>query len=168
MMQIETGSAMDFRKKIVSVSSLKRKLKALRRGGQHIAFTNGCFDILHFGHVSYLEAAKKGRVLVVGLNSDASVKRLKGQGRPVNNEKDRAGVLAGLSAVDFVVIFGEDTPYNLICEIKPDILIKGADWKGKDIAGADIVMAHGGKVELIKYLDGLSTSRIVQKIKGRG
>jgi len=156
-------------KKIVSVGSLKKKLGALRRKGEKIAFTNGCFDILHFGHVSYLETAKKkGRVLIVGLNSDESVRRLKGANRPVNRELNRAGVLAGLSAVDFVVIFTEDTPYNLISQVKPDVLIKGADWKGKEIAGADVVRAHGGKIELIKYLDGLSTSNILQKIKSRG
>ena len=160
---------MNITKKIVSVGSLKKKLSVLRRKGQKIAFTNGCFDIIHFGHVSYLEAAKKkGRVLVVGLNSDASVRRLKGADRPVNSELNRAGVLAGLNAVDYVVIFTEDTPYNLISQIKPDVLIKGADWKGKEIAGADVVKANGGKVELIKYLDGLSTTNILKKIKSRG
>ncbi len=157
---------MDLTKKIISVSSLKKKLSGLRRSGKKIAFTNGCFDILHFGHVSYLATAKKaGRILVVGLNSDLSVKRLKGADRPVNNQLNRAGVLAGLSSVDFVVIFGEDTPERLIAELKPDILIKGADWKGKKIAGADSVLAHGGKVELIKYLDGLSTTNLLKKIK---
>ncbi|MCB9772568.1 MAG: D-glycero-beta-D-manno-heptose 1-phosphate adenylyltransferase [Candidatus Omnitrophica bacterium] len=159
----------DITRKIVSAGSLKRKLSALRRNGKKIAFTNGCFDILHFGHVSYLETAKKtNRVLVVGLNSDVSVKRLKGRGRPVNSELNRAGVLAGLAAVDYVVIFTQDTPANLIATLKPDILIKGADWEGKEIVGADIVRKNGGKVELIKYLNGLSTSNIVKKIKGRG
>lgn len=158
----------DFIKKIVSVSSLKKKLGVLRRAGKKIAFTNGCFDILHFGHASYLDAAKKeGRILVVGLNSDDSVRRLKGSGRPVNSQLNRAGLLAGLAAVDFVVIFEEDTPLRLIREIGPDILIKGADWKGKEVVGADVVCQNGGKVELIKYLDGLSTSNIVKKIKGR-
>jgi rfaE bifunctional protein nucleotidyltransferase chain/domain len=159
----------DLTKKIISAGSLKRKLSALRRKGQKIAFTNGCFDILHFGHVSYLETAKKkGRVLIVGLNSDESVRRLKGADRPVNSELNRAGVLAGLSAVDYVVIFTEDTPYNLICKLVPDVLIKGADWKGKEIAGADVVKAQGGKVELIKYINGLSTTNILKKIKSRG
>ena len=156
-------------KKIISVGSLKKKLSALRRAGKKIAFTNGCFDILHFGHVSYLDAAKKNvRVLIVGLNDDDSIRRLKGPERPVNGQLNRAGVLAGLASVDFVVIFAEDTPYRLIAQIKPDILIKGADWKGKEIVGADVVRANGGKVELIKYLDGLSTSNILKKIKGRG
>lgn len=159
--------------KIVSVSSLKKKISSLRKSGagkrQKIAFTNGCFDILHFGHVSYLQAAKKkNRILIVGLNSDLSVRRLKGEDRPVNSELNRAGVLAGLQAVDFVVIFTEDTPYNLIKALKPDILIKGADWKGKEIAGADVVLENGGKIELIKYLDGLSTSNILRKIKKDG
>ena len=119
--------------------------------------------------MSYLDAAKKnGRVLIVGLNDDDSIRRLKGPERPVNGQLNRAGVLAGLASVDFVVIFAEDTPYRLIAQIKPDILIKGADWKGKEIVGADVVRANGGKVELIKYLDGLSTSNILKKIKGRG
>lgn len=156
----------DLVKKIVTVGSLKRKLVGFRGTGQKIAFTNGCFDILHFGHVSYLNAAKKNnRILIVGLNSDDSVRRLKGLGRPVNSELDRAGVLAGLASVDFIVIFGEDTPYHLISQLKPDVLIKGSDWKGKEIVGADVVRQNGGKVELIKYLNGLSTSNIVRKIK---
>ncbi len=159
----------DTTNKIVSIGSLKRKLAGLRRGREKIGFTNGCFDILHYGHVSYLQTAKKkDRVLIVGLNSDASIRRLKGEGRPINTELNRAGVLAGLACVDFVVIFGEDTPYNLISEIKPDILIKGADWKGKEIAGSDVVLKNKGKIELIHYIDGLSTTNIVKKIKDRG
>ena len=155
--------------KILDRKILKDKLNTLRREGKKIAFTNGCFDILHYGHVSYLQAAKnKGRILIVGLNSDESVRRLKGEGRPINNELNRAGVLAGLACVDFVVIFGEDTPYQLIAAVKPDILIKGEDWKGKEIVGSDIVRQNGGKVELVHYVDGLSTTRIVEKIKGRG
>jgi len=160
---------LDTTNKILSLDSLKRKLSGLRRARKKIAFTNGCFDILHYGHVSYLQAAKnKGRILIVGLNSDESVRRLKGEGRPINNELNRAGVLAGLACVDFVVIFGEDTPYQLIAAVKPDILIKGEDWKGKEIVGSDIVRQNGGKVELVHYVDGLSTTRIVEKIKGRG
>lgn len=159
----------DFTKKIVTTGVLKNKIASFRRAGQTIAFTNGCFDILHFGHVSYLNAAKRNnRILVVGLNSDESVKRLKGPDRPVNREMNRAGVLAGLESVDFVVIFKEDTPEHLIAQLQPDVLIKGADWKGKTVAGADTVKARGGKVEFIKYLDGLSTSNILKSIKGRG
>lgn len=159
----------DFTKKIVTAGVLKNKIDSFRRAGQTIAFTNGCFDILHFGHVSYLNAAKRNnRILVVGLNSDESVKRLKGPDRPVNREMNRAGVLAGLESVDFVVIFKEDTPEHLIAQLQPDVLIKGADWKGKTVAGADTVKARGGKVEFIKYLDGLSTSNILKSIKGRG
>lgn len=159
----------DFTKKIVTAGVLKNKIASFRRAGQTIAFTNGCFDILHFGHVSYLNAAKRNnRILVVGLNSDESVKRLKGPDRPVNREMNRAGVLAGLESVDFVVIFKEDTPEHLIAQLQPDVLIKGADWKGKTVAGADTVKARGGKVEFIKYLDGLSTSNILKSIKGRG
>lgn len=152
--------------KIVTVGSLKKKLSHLKARGKKIAFTNGCFDILHYGHVSYLETAKKAnRILVVGLNSDLSVKRLKGSDRPINSELNRAGVLAGLGCVDFVVIFTEDTPAELISQIKPDILIKGADWKGKTIAGSETVLASGGSIELIEYSDGLSTTNIVKKLQ---
>lgn len=138
----------------------------MRKAGKKIAFTNGCFDILHYGHVSYLEAAQKNaRVLIVGLNSDRSVKGIKGSGRPIVNQQDRASLLAALECVDFVVLFDEPTPYNLIKELRPDVLIKGADWKGKEVVGQDIVEGLGGKVELINYLSGLSTTNIIKKIK---
>jgi len=132
----------DPRKKIVTPIALKKKIALLRRQNREIAFTNGCFDILHWGHVSYLSAAKKkaSRVLIVGLNSDRSVKMLdKGFGRPIVPQAQRAAVLAGLEAVDFVVIFNESTPYELIKKLQPDILLKGADWKGKEVAGDDVV-----------------------------
>ena len=136
------------------------------RRRKKIAFTNGCFDILHYGHARYLEKAKApSRILVVGLNSDASVSRLKGPGRPVNSQKARAGVLAALQAVDFVVIFNEDTPQKLIEAVKPDVLIKGADWKGKTVAGADAVKAHGGRVEFITFENGFSTTNLLKKVK---
>ena len=153
--------------KIVTLPVLKKKLALLRRQGQKIAFTNGCFDIIHYGHVSYLEAAaKKGRVLVIGLNSDSSVRSLnKGPGRPVVPQQERAAVLAGLACVDHVVIFNEPTPQKLIAAVNPDVLIKGADWKGKAVAGADVVKANGGRVEFIKYIDHLSTSGIVARIR---
>jgi rfaE bifunctional protein nucleotidyltransferase chain/domain len=153
--------------KAVKLPSLKKKLALLRRQGRTIAFTNGCFDILHYGHVSYLEAAKKkDRVLVVGLNSDASVRSLdKGPDRPIVPQDQRAAVLAGLACVDFVVIFDESTPLELITALKPDVLIKGADWKGKPVAGADVVKANGGRVEFIKYIERLSTTNIVEKIR---
>lgn len=152
--------------KCVSWPVLKRRVAQLRKQGKTIAFTNGCFDILHFGHVSYLQAAKRrDRVLIVGLNSDFSVKRIKGPARPINPEKTRAFVLAGLECVNFVAIFDETTPYELIKMVQPDILVKGADWKGKDVAGSDIVKARGGKVELIRYVPGFSTTKIIHEIE---
>ncbi|MBI4309513.1 MAG: D-glycero-beta-D-manno-heptose 1-phosphate adenylyltransferase [Candidatus Omnitrophica bacterium] len=148
--------------KIVSKQALREKLAALKKQGKTIAFTNGCFDLMHLGHVTYLEAAKRGgRVLVVGLNGDGSIRRIKGPSRPICPQKSRAAVLAALSCVDFVVIFNEDTPYNLIKTVKPDILIKGADWKGKPVVGADIA----GKVEFIKYVNGFSTTNIIGKVR---
>jgi rfaE bifunctional protein nucleotidyltransferase chain/domain len=152
--------------KIVKIAVLKRHINRWRQKGTAIAFTNGCFDILHYGHVQYLEKAKKeDRVLVVGLNSDASVRRIKGPGRPVNPQDLRAGVLAALACVDYVILFEEDTPCRLIRDVQPDILIKGADWKGKEIVGRDIVKARGGKIELISYIKGLSTTRTISKLR---
>jgi len=148
--------------KILNLPSLLKKLPALRRQGKTIAMTNGCFDLMHIGHVKYLEHAGRGnRVLIVGLNSDRSVSRLKGPSRPIVPQKSRAAVLAALESVDYVVIFSEDTPYKIMAAIKPDILIKGADWKGKDIAGKDLVK----KVEFVKFVKGFSTTNIVEKIK---
>lgn len=149
--------------KCVTLDEVLRKLK--NRKNKKVVFTNGCFDILHAGHVGYLnEAAKCGDILVVGLNSDASVKRLKGESRPVNNQADRASVLCALECVDYVVIFEEDTPYDLIKAIKPDVLAKGADYKKEEIAGYDIVEANGGEVALIPLLDDHSTSGIIKRI----
>ena len=150
--------------KIVSKEALKTKIAALRRKGKVVAFTNGCFDILHAGHVSYLEEAKKDarRILIVGLNSDASVCSLeKGAGRPIVPQGERAKLLAALSCVDFVVIFNESTPEKLIQFLSPDILIKGADWKGKTVAGSEFVK----KVEFLRYIKGLSTTNIIEKIR---
>jgi D-beta-D-heptose 7-phosphate kinase/D-beta-D-heptose 1-phosphate adenosyltransferase len=131
-----------------------------------IAFTNGCFDIIHYGHVQYLEKAKKkGRILVVGLNSDVSIRRIKGPSRPINPQALRAGVLAALGCVDYVILFEEDTPYQLIKDVQPDILIKGADWKDREIIGSDIVKAKGGKIELISYIEGLSTTQTIHQLQ---
>jgi D-glycero-beta-D-manno-heptose 1-phosphate adenylyltransferase len=153
------------RNKVVHIKALIKKLSLLRLQGKKIAFTNGCFDLIHFGHISYLKRAKKSnRVLIVGLNSDTSVKKIKGKNRPILPQKERAAVLAELECVDFVVIFNETTPYKLISEVKPDILIKGADWKDKGAIGSDIVLARGGKVEYIKYLPGYSTTRLIERI----
>ena len=147
----------------MSADSLENFLEQSK--GKKIVFTNGCFDILHRGHVAYLNEAKKlGDVLVVGLNSDASVKELKGPERPVNSELDRKYVLENLKAVDFVAIFGEQTPLRLIQEVKPDILVKGGDWKPEQIVGSDFVISNGGQVLSLNFVDGYSTTNIIQKI----
>ena len=155
--------------KILKLPTLKRKLSALRKKGKTIVFTNGCFDILHYGHISYLEQAKRSdRILIVGLNSDRSVRKIKGPKRPINREMNRAGVLAALECVDFITIFETETPYDLIKAVQPDILIKGADWKGKGVVGEDIVKERGGRVELIRYVPNLSTTNVIKKIKQQG
>ena len=151
--------------KIVSAEKLLKLLPRLRRGKRKIAWTNGCFDILHWGHISYLEKAKKdGRILIVGLNSDRSVRMIKGSKRPIVPQKARAAVLAGLACVDYVTIFDEATPEKVIKKLKPDILIKGADWKNKEVAGQKSVKKSGGKVEFIKYIPHYSSSEIIQTI----
>ena len=147
--------------KVVTTDALLERLKGKK---ETVVFTNGCFDILHFGHVGYLrKAASLGDILVVGLNSDASVKRLKGNGRPINCETDRAEILSALEFVDYVVLFDEDTPYELISSIKPNILVKGADYTKENVVGADIVEQAGGQVVLIPFLEGRSTSSILRK-----
>lgn len=129
-----------------------------------IVFTNGCFDLLHVGHVRYLqEARRQGDLLVVGVNSDASVSHLKGPNRPVQNENDRAEILAALGCVDFTVIFTEDTPANLIRQVRPSVLVKGGDWKPENIVGADFVMSYGGQVKSLQFVDGKSTTKIIEK-----
>jgi rfaE bifunctional protein nucleotidyltransferase chain/domain len=134
--------------------------------GKKIVFTNGCFDILHRGHVTYLaEARKLGDLLVVGLNSDASVRRLKGPERPINNEKDRQYVLSQLKSVDFVEIFTENTPLNLILKVSPQVLVKGGDWKIDQIVGGKEVISNGGDVFSLKFIDGYSTTSIIEKIQ---
>lgn len=147
--------------KVVLAGELKRELATLKAAGRRIVFTNGCFDIIHAGHVRYLrEARKLGDLLIVGLNSDASVCRLK-PGRPIVGQKNRAEVLAALEMVDFVVLFDEDTPYELINLLRPDVLVKGGDWKREDIVGSDLV----ADTRSLPYIDGLSTTEIIQKIK---
>ncbi|MDX9713909.1 MAG: D-glycero-beta-D-manno-heptose 1-phosphate adenylyltransferase [Dissulfurispiraceae bacterium] len=146
--------------RIVSWQELKGAIKTLKSRGQKIVFTNGCFDIIHVGHVRYLREAKKlGSILVVGLNSDSSVAGLK-PGRPINPQDQRAEVLSALEMVDYVVIFEEDTPYSLIKFIEPDLLVKGGDWKREDIVGSDIVP----EVMSLPYIDGVSTTEIIKKI----
>lgn len=137
----------------------------LDNANKKIVFTNGCFDILHVGHKRYLQqAASLGDILIVGVNSDESVRRLKGPDRPVNGEGDRVEILCALGFVDYVVVFGEDTPYELIKKIKPDVLVKGGDYKPEDVVGRDIVEARGGRLELIPFVDGRSTTNIINKI----
>jgi len=152
--------------KILSRTAAIHEVQALKRRGRKVVFTNGCFDLLHAGHVSYLEEAKsRGDVLVVGLNSDASVKRIKGANRPVNSLEHRARVLASLGAVDFVVPFEEDTPLELITSLVPNVLVKGADWKATDIVGADVVKAAGGVVDTITLVPGVSTTGLIEKMR---
>ena len=137
-----------------------------KKEGKKIVFTNGCFDIIHAGHVDYLEKAKLlGDKLIVGLNSDNSVKRIKGKERPIIPEKYRKKVLEALKPVDLVIIFQEDTPENLIKKIKPDVLVKGGDWKIENIVGAKFVKSYGGKVKTIEFVYDISTTKIINKIK---
>ena len=153
------------RPKILKLSKLVKVLESLREAGKRIVFTNGCFDILHAGHVRYLTAARsKGDVLVLGLNSDISVKFIKPENRPIVSQDLRAEVLAGLACVDYITIFDEPDPLALIQTIKPDVLIKGADWKETDIIGSDVVKSYGGKVIRIEVVPGISTTRIIQRI----
>ncbi|MCC6012146.1 D-glycero-beta-D-manno-heptose 1-phosphate adenylyltransferase [Candidatus Caldipriscus sp.] len=137
----------------------------LRKAGYKIVFTNGCFDIIHRGHVELLKFARSlGDVLVVGLNDDESVRRLKGKNRPINTLEDRAFVLLSIRWVDFVVPFSEDTPERVIREISPDVLVKGGDYRIEDVVGADFVLSKGGRVEIFNYLEGYSTTSIIKKI----
>ncbi len=141
-------------------------IKDLKSQNKKIVFTNGCFDILHSGHVQYLAEAKElGDILILGLNSDSSVKRLKGKDRPINNERERAIVLSALYTISYIVVFEDDTPYKLIKYIKPDILVKGGDWKPKDIVGSDIVNSYNGEVKSLSFIDGKSTTDIINKLK---
>ena len=152
--------------KIVEIEELKKRVAQWRIKSNTLVFTNGCFDILHVGHIHTLQEAKKlGDKLIVALNSDASVRILKGEERPINNEKDRASIIAALDVVDLVVIFREQThiiPIELIC---PEILVKGGDWKVEEIVGGEFVQEHGGKVYAIPFQEGYSSSNLIEKIK---
>ena len=151
--------------KIKSLKELKKAVSGLKRQGKKIVFTNGCFDILHLGHLKILnEARKKGDVLIVGLNSDSSIKRIKGSKRPILTQDARAKLLANMIGVDYVVIFSEATPYNLIKTIKPDVLVKGDDWKKDKIVGNKLVK----KIHSVKLCSGHSTTHIINKIKKSG
>ena len=150
------------KEKIKNWNEISSIVKNLKDKNRKIVFTNGCFDILHIGHVKYLEKAKNfGDILIVGLNSDDSIKRLKGNSRPINSQIDRAYILASLETVDYVVIFDKDTPYELISLLKPDILVKGSDYTGKEVAGQDIAK----RLELVEYIDGKSTTKIINQIQ---
>ena len=151
--------------KIVSRTELKDIVKKLKVEGKKVVSTSGCFDILHAGHVTYLESAKeKGDILIVLLNSDSSVRRLKGEQRPIVPEKERAIVLAGLESVDYICIFDEDTPCSVVEEIQPSTVIKGGDYHGKWIPEMDSVAKYGGSVEYVQLVDGCSTTNIVKKV----
>lgn len=157
---------MDYRTKIKSQKELKKILFKCQKEGKKIVFTNGCFDILHIGHVRYLSKAKAcGDILVVALNSDRSVQRVKGKNRPIVSENNRAEVIASLESVDFVTFFEQVSPYNLISLLQPDILVKGGDWKKNKIIGSDLVLNRGGKVKTIHYVKGKSTTSIISQIQ---
>ena len=157
---------METKYKIQALEKASKLISSWKVEGQKIVFSNGCFDILHIGHVDYLEKARnKGDKLVIGLNSDSSVQHLKGSNRPINNEMTRARILAALSFTDLVILFNEDTPLELIKIIKPDILVKGNDYKIQNIIGAKFVMENGGKVITLDIVEGVSTTDIINKIK---
>ena len=153
--------------KLKSVDELKVISAQAKTKGKTVVFTNGCFDLLHRGHLHTLRAAKAcGDVLIVGLNSDRSVKDLKGAGRPIHPQSDRAELIGALEVVDYVVLFDEAEPYDLIGALIPDVLAKGGDWSAEKIIGADIVERHGGRVAVIPYLQGFSTTEIIERIRG--
>jgi rfaE bifunctional protein nucleotidyltransferase chain/domain len=150
---------------VLSVQRLARIRRNLRRRRKRVVFTNGTFDIIHRGHVEYLQAARKlGDVLIVGLNTDASIRRIKGEDRPINKNADRAAVLSALGCVDYVCMFGEDTPHRLITELVPDVLVKGADWKIGEIVGGGVVEKHGGMVKTIRLTRGRSTTNTIERV----
>lgn len=154
--------------KILDLKSTENHVKTWQAEGQKVVFTNGVFDLLHIGHITYMaKAADLGDKLVIGLNSDSSVKRIKGDDRPVNDQNSRAALLAALFFVDAIVIFEEDTPQNLITTLLPDILVKGADYEIENIVGAKEVLANGGEVKTISFVDGYSSTSIINKIRSR-
>ena len=151
--------------KVKTLPELKKISEKLRKNAKKIVFTNGCFDLLHLGHIYYLEKAKKkGDVLIVALNSDSSVRRIKGSKRPILPETDRARIIAALESVDYVVVFNELTPLKVIKALKPNVLIKGRDWKVDNIVGKDVVRSTGGRVATIPLLKGRSTKLIIKKV----
>lgn len=152
--------------KIVSQQALKERIQDWQSKGQKVVFSNGCFDIVHLGHIDYLEKARSlGDRLVIGLNSDQSVRQLKGESRPINDAHARSRMLAAFGFVDGVAIFEEETPKELIAYLLPDILVKGSDYSVENIVGADTVVANGGEVKTIDLVEGFSTSKLIEKIK---
>ena len=157
---------MTTKNKILELPDLLRKTKKWKANGKRIVFTNGCFDIMHLGHVDYLEKAKtEGDILIVGLNSDLSTTNIKGPDRPIVDEHSRSRTLAAMEFVDAVILFDENTPYNLIKKLLPDILIKGKDYKVENIIGADVVLENNGDIITIDLVDGYSTTKIFEKIR---
>jgi rfaE bifunctional protein nucleotidyltransferase chain/domain len=153
--------------KVKSLDDLKRIADQARRDGKTVVLTNGCFDLLHRGHVHILREAKAlGDILIVAINSDRSVKAIKGPSRPVLSESDRTELLAAMEMVDYVALFDEPDPYDLIAAVRPNVLVKGGDWGSDQIVGADIVKRYGGKVAVIPYLKGFSTTEIIERIRG--
>jgi len=154
--------------KILDLQSLNAQVKAWQAKGQKVVFTNGVFDLLHIGHLTYMaKASELGDKLIIGLNADSSVKRIKGDDRPVNDQNNRAALLAALFFVDAITIFEEDTPFNIITTLMPDILVKGADYAIENIVGAKEVIANGGEVKTITFVDGYSSTSIINKIRSR-
>jgi rfaE bifunctional protein nucleotidyltransferase chain/domain len=152
--------------KIKTPSDARKKIAEWKSKGERVVFTNGCFDILHLGHVDYLEKARNlGDHLIVGLNTDSSVSRFKGADRPIQDEKSRARVISSLQFVDIVVLFNEDTPKELISTLVPDVLVKGSDYLAENIVGADVVKKAGGEVTTLEFVPGYSTSKVIEKIK---
>jgi D-beta-D-heptose 7-phosphate kinase/D-beta-D-heptose 1-phosphate adenosyltransferase len=152
--------------KIVDRANVVARVAEARHAGKRIVFTNGCFDLMHVGHVRYLAAARAaGDLLVVGVNDDASVRRLKGPERPLVSEVARAEVVAALAAVDYVTIFGEDTPAEVIAALVPDVLVKGADWAPEQVVGREVVEAHGGRVLLVPVVEGFSTTALLEHLR---
>jgi rfaE bifunctional protein nucleotidyltransferase chain/domain len=161
---------MNYKNKIFDSLDTKclRKIEDWKKKNKKIVFTNGCFDIIHSGHIKYLfEAKKLGEKLIIGLNSDNSVRKLKGESRPVNSQESRAEVLAFMGDVDMVIVFDQDTPIELIKSILPDVLVKGGDWKINQIVGSDIVLNNNGLVKSLSFIEGFSTTSIIEKIAGK-
>lgn len=157
---------MDETSNVLNLQTLNSILNNYRLQKKKIVFTNGCFDLLHVGHVRYLKQARSlGDILIVGVNTDSSVRKLKGPERPIQNENDRAEILVSLKYVDHTILFSEETPLNLIQAVKPDFLVKGGDWKPQQIVGSEFVLSYGGKVESLTFIDDRSTTSIINKSK---